>query len=323
MVTAKRILTATIAGLLLAAAGCGSNAGSGQQNAPGTLDVGVVASLSSASYYEAEAEGAFKKAGLTTKSSLVASGQQAVPLLLNGQIQFASSDVSGVMTAVAARNDVVMVASASACATTAATDPTGVMVAPKSGITSARQLSGKTVAIVALRGQSQMTVQAAVDNDGGDSSTIKFVELPITGMVDALKAGTVDAALLTEPFTTVAKSAGLKVLFAPFSASTPGVPQVVYMATRKWVDSHPVETKAFYEAITSANETLSANPEKIVEIGLKHTEVPEKQLRSMALPVFEPSTIQLDAVKSYVDLMVKYGYLKSPIDAAKYIYQPR
>ena len=62
-------------------------------------------------------------------------------------------------------------------------------------------------------------MQAWVDKNGGDSTKIKFVEMPFTEMEPALVQRRVDAALMADPDATTALSLGhTRVLSIPFDA---------------------------------------------------------------------------------------------------------
>jgi ABC-type phosphate/phosphonate transport system substrate-binding protein len=80
----------------------------------------------------------------------------------------------------------------------------GIMTAANSTIRTAKDCNGKTFGTSGLNTQSEYAPRAWVDKHGGDSSTIKFVEIPFPQTADALAAGRVDAAYLVEPFITIA-----------------------------------------------------------------------------------------------------------------------
>ena len=92
-------------------------------------------------------------------------------------------------------------------ATTRPPTPTGddinaVVASAKSGITRPAELAGRRVAVNSLGAAGDVTIMAAVEKDGGDPSTIKFVEVAFPDAPAQLEAGNIDAAWVPEPFVT-------------------------------------------------------------------------------------------------------------------------
>ena len=62
-----------------------------------------------------------------------------------------------------------------------------------------RDLNGKTIASPALRDLNWVASMAWIDQNGGDSSTVKSVEVPASVIPAALDDGRIDAATVTTP----------------------------------------------------------------------------------------------------------------------------
>lgn len=75
----------------------------------------------------------------------------------------------------------------------------GIVVEESSPIRAARDLNGKTVGVNGLRNIGQTTVQAWIDKNGGDSASVKFVEMPASSIAAALARGRIDAGEFSEP----------------------------------------------------------------------------------------------------------------------------
>ena len=56
-------------------------------------------------------------------------------------------------------------------------------------MTTAKDLTGKTIAVQALRDFSELALHAWVDQHGGDWSTLKIVEVPQAAILGALSDG--------------------------------------------------------------------------------------------------------------------------------------
>nr|WP_257018983.1 ABC transporter substrate-binding protein [Streptomyces sp. TLI_235] len=86
-----------------------------------------------------------------------------------------------------------------------------------SAIKSAKDLVGKTVAVNTLQNVRDTTIRETVRKDRGDTSKIKFAEMPFDQMPAAMEGGQVDAAWMGEPALTIAKGQGARVVASPFA----------------------------------------------------------------------------------------------------------
>jgi NitT/TauT family transport system substrate-binding protein len=330
----KRSSAAVAAGACLLLAACSSSGGkpdastsggSGSNVAGGkttTVTVGTSTTLSNASLYEAGDAGLFTAQGLAVKYQVITSGAQAVPLLLNGQIQFTATDILSAIVAISNKVPLVIVGQGNIAASDPSKDLTGLVAKPDSGIKTLTDLAGKTVAVNSLNSLSQVSLQAAIDKAGGDSSKVKFVELPVPQMAASVEAGSVDAAVVNEPFVTSSIDAGLKVVAPVFSSSVPGIPQLSYVASKSYVSSHRGVVDAFAKGLDNGNKKLASDPAEIRTIGVKSTGTSPAVLAKVILPVFPSQPIQIGPITQLMNLMVKYHVLKAPIDVSSYIFQP-
>ena len=330
MIGRFRLAAAAMAGVLLAA-GCASASGnSGQTAKPQSagsagvtsLTVGTSPTLSNASLFLASENGTFAKNKLSVATQVMTSGAQAIPLLLNGQIQFTAADPVAAIVAISKNVPLVIVAQGNVVPADPAKDASGLLVRANSGISTAQDLAGKTVAVNALGSLAQIGTEQSIDAAGGDASAVKFVELPIPQMVAAIKGGQVNAATPSEPYVTQGKQAGLKDIMPVLSKSLPGTPMLVYLASKSYVASHPDVVRAFAASITAANTTLSTDAAMIRQVGAKSTPESPAVLAKIVLPTFIASGIDLKAMQTLIDLMVKYKVLQKPVDVATYVKTP-
>ena len=87
-----------------------------------------------------------------------------------------------------------------------------------------------------------------IDKNGGDSTRCKYVEIPFPAMPAALETGRIDAALVTEPFLTVAlKSA--RALGWGYDAIAKHFLVGAWVATPQWTNAHPALAKRFADVM--------------------------------------------------------------------------
>ena len=253
-------------------------------------------------YYAADG-GFFKTNGLRVEFTQFNNGQAIAGAVAGGALDIAISNVVAMTQAHAKNVPFVIVAPG---AVYLASDPTTVMMVPKgSPVLGARDLAGKTVACNGINGIPQYCTRAWVDKAGADSSGMKFVEMNFAQMMDALGSARVDAACVTEPFITEAKSTG-RSIGTPFDACAPRFLLSVFIATHDWALANRDTVKRFQLANQQAAIWSNKNLDKTAYILMKYTKLPEATVRTMRRAVFAE---KWDACESQpgVDLTAKYG----------------
>ena len=118
----------------------------------------------------------------------------------------------------------------------------GVLVRADSAIHTAKDLKGKTIATPALHSLGTTGASAWIDQNGGDSSAISYVEIPFPQMADALRAKQVDAAMINEPFLSLALHTHgdeLEAVGWPLSQTAPSGVVSQYVSTQRVIaDRH-------------------------------------------------------------------------------------
>lgn len=144
------------------------------------------------------------------------------------------------------------------------TKPSELLVVRKdSPIRSGAGLNGKVVAAPALGDFFSITMRAWVDQNGGDSSTLREVELPTAGTPAALAAGRIDAAVLNEPLLSQTLNSGLtRVLGKPYDAIAPRFPIAANFALPAFIDANRDAIQRFYRAMVQANVFGNAHPDQ-------------------------------------------------------------
>jgi NitT/TauT family transport system substrate-binding protein len=280
-----------------------------------TIAVSTSPSAGNASLYLPIDDGSYEAAGLDVVPEVLQSGAQAVPLLLNGQLQFAASDPISAIVAISQGTPITIVAPGNIVPTDPEADPNGAIVAADSGIASLADLDGATVAVNALNAFAQVSLKVAIDEAGGDSASVQWVEFPIPEMQESVARGTVTAAMTTEPFLTAANAPESGVTPVPgggIAAAVGGLPQLVYIASTEYVQKNPDVVEAFAAAIDAAATELAGDEALIRQVAKTSTSFPPEVVDAMIVPGFGPLTMdQLDELQS---IMVAYGIIDAPVE---------
>jgi NitT/TauT family transport system substrate-binding protein len=146
----------------------------------------------------AQSAGLFKKAGLDVEITRAASGAVVAQSVIAGAMDVGKSSLVSLIAAYARGVPFVMIAPSAIHQKDDAND--GVMILASSPFKSALDLQGKVVACTAIGDIGYLGLRAMIDGQGGDSSTVRFIELPTTNLGATLEQGRVDAGVTNEPY---------------------------------------------------------------------------------------------------------------------------
>lgn len=241
----------------------------------GALRVGVVPTDTYLEANYANQAGIFQQSGLTLELTVLGNAGAVSAAVAGGAIDIGIGSVGQI--AAARENGVPLYLIAPGSLFNAQAPPAELRVALASTIRSARDLNGKTIGIDNLRGLPQISADTWMQKNGGDASTIKYLELPFPAMAAALQAGRVDAAVIAEPSLTAAKSTTrflantleaiapsffISVWFAakPWLGANLGVAHRFATAIREaavWANGHHAETAPMLEALTKVSPEVA------------------------------------------------------------------
>jgi len=265
-------------------------------------------------YYATEL-GLFKKASIDTEIVHAANPGAYAAALAAGAIDIGMSDPVALAQAVVKGLPFAYFAGGPL---SSRDDPTLVLsVAKNSPIRSAKDLEGKTVAIISVRSTMQITTMEWLRVHGADGTKVKFYELHFPEMAPALVRGTVDAALLGEPFLTENK-ADIRPIGVPFDT----VAKVFYIfgwfARRDWLAANAETAHALAAAFYEAARWANAHRAESAVIEAKYTSVDLDTVRTMQR---NPQSTSLNPayIQPLLDMATRYNLLDRPFTAAELI----
>jgi NitT/TauT family transport system substrate-binding protein len=164
----------------------------------------------------AQARGFFKRQGIDAKITVLSDPAQIPAAVLSGDAQFSSFTVGGLATLKARGFPVRLIAAGALYRPKA---PTVAIVAARgTTIRSVRDLVGKRIAIDARGTIAHIGLLKWLKRKGLAENDVKFSELPFAQMLGPLGRRQVDAAVLPEPFITLATQRGARRIATIFDA---------------------------------------------------------------------------------------------------------
>jgi NitT/TauT family transport system substrate-binding protein len=264
-------------------------------------------------------EGIFEEHGFEVEIVPAQGGAQAIPALLSGDIQFAIGQPFGPIRADLQDLGVVVIGNY-ASSLEEGKDVNAVVSLADSGITTPKDLEGKRVSVNSLGAAGDVTIMKAVEDDGGDPSTIEFVEVAFPDAQAQLDAGNIDAAWVPDPFMSQIVGAGGNLVVHPYQATIPGLPLLVDITTQELLDTEPELVSEFADAMTEALDWASSNEDAVRAAIVENLGIPEEAAAGITLPNFT-SEVDVDAIEELVALAIQFGVLTEEPDLDTLIQQ--
>lgn len=313
-----------VAGALTLAGCSGGGTPSATEPAPGAtgggnasgeltpISVGVIPIVDVAAIYLGVEEGFFEEEGLDVTLELAQGGAAIVPAVVSNEYQFGFSNVTSLL--LATNNGVPLQAVGAGNYTTGQDPDIGAVVVPAdSDIQSAADLAGRTVAVNTLNNIGDSTVRNVVDEAGGDSSGIQFVEMGFPDMPAAISGGQVEAAWILEPHLTRALQAGARVVSWNFAETDPDLMISAYFTSQPFAAESPEVVEAFTRALNRSLDFAEQNPDATRAILGEYTQIDPAVAEAMTMPRFS-SEFSTDTVQLLADLALEYGMVDQEID---------
>jgi NitT/TauT family transport system substrate-binding protein len=311
------ILRALIAGVFCAVALFAPLAGAGGTAELTPIKVAIFPIEAAGQVMYAKHRGMFRKQGIDAELRTLSDPSQFVPALLSGDVQFSLLPVA--VTAVL-KSKGVPVKVVAAAATFDPKQPSSALVAGKGkGITRARDLVGKTIAVEGPNTIGHLAVLEWLERNGVDGDDVRFAYIGFPLMLGPLAQGTIDAANFGEPFLTLALQAGAKRIGTPNRAVCPKICQVTFWVARADVDENLAARfrNAVQRAALWANQRK--NDQASGKILAKYAPIDAKVIAKVTRVTFG-TRLRLSLTKPWLDLYAKRGLIPAsfkPADLVK------
>lgn len=268
----KFLTTMTILGLTLALAGCGSSQdkteGSSAKNSSDkdvtTLTLGVMPSTDNIPLVLAHEKGFDKKHGVDIKLETFKAAKDRDAAFQAGKVDGVSTDLLAIGIYQQAGLDVKI---------TGSTYGQFDLVTGDDSVQSLEDLKGKTVLFSKNTGTSY-AVQRMLETVGLSEKDIEMQEVPqVPTRLELLKNGKAAAAILPEPFVTMGKADGMRVLKSTLDI---GINPFVMGMTQETIDKKSAAIKGMYEAYNEAVAWMKEhNKDEYIQLFIDEIGFPE------------------------------------------------
>ena len=261
-------------------------------------------------------QGFFKKNGLDASVQPMTNGPAITAAVVGGTVEIGFSNLVSLAIAFKRGVPITLIAPAGMYSSKAPTSTC--MVALNSPIKTAKDMNGKIFATNGLKNIGEFGPRAWIDKNGGDSSTVKFVEMPFPDMAGALAQGRIDAALMAEPTMTESKGT-TRFLSNCYDGIGSNYMIGAYFASTAWATAHPDLVRKFQAAMrdtaTWANANQKASAAILAGVSKMNPEIAAKMYRAVY-----PERLEASAIQPIIDVTAKYGGLPAAFPATDMMF---
>jgi NitT/TauT family transport system substrate-binding protein len=259
--------------------------------------------------------GAFARAGLDVQVTLLGSGSAAASAVAGGSLQIAKSSSLPLVTAHARGLPFTIVTPG----TISTTDhPSSVIVVrPDAPMRVPRDFNGKTFGQNSLGDVGTLLSRAWLDANGGDSRTLKFLEMPGPAVGAALAEGRIDATTLRNPGLDEVLRAGQGKAFAhPGDALGKRILISAWFSTSDYAAANRDVVRRFASVMHDASTYSNTHPHEMAKYlaPFFHQDVASLSLTE---PDLLGATVEPAELQPIIDAATRYGLIAKGFPAAE------
>ena len=251
--------------------------------------------------------GLFKKYGLDAQVVRMRSGAASLAALAGNAIEVGGTSMLSFLLAHAKGVPLSIVAPLAVYAPESLY--AALIVKKDSAYKSAHDLNGKTIGTPALHDLNWIATVAWVDQNGGDSSTMKTIELPSSAIAAAIEEGRIDTSTVTTPRYVQAVNAGkVRILGHSYDAIAKNFMFAAYVAQNDWALKNADAVARFGRAIRDASRYANTHHADTLPIYAEFAKIDVKEIADAPRAV-SPPYVEVKAVQPLIDVAVKYKLL--------------
>jgi NitT/TauT family transport system substrate-binding protein len=193
----------------------------------------------------------------------------------------------------------------------------GFLFAPGSTFKGGKDAEGQTVAVSSLSSVGRVAFAAWVDQHGGDSRAVKFVEIPFPAVPPALDQQRIIAGETTQPTQQLAIAKGYR--YVPiFSAVALHFSGAVIFSTKTFSAAHPEAVRTFMKVTYDSARYCNSHPEATLQMMSDFNGVPLEVMQKTPRVILGTELVASE-VQSLIDAAAKCGVLPHAFPARELI----
>ncbi|MBQ8017138.1 MAG: ABC transporter substrate-binding protein [Methanobrevibacter sp.] len=220
-----------------------------------TVKIGYLPSDHDSALFVADAQGLYKEKGINTELVQFNNGGDLMTAMASGDVDVGYVGISPVLSSVAAGVPVKVISAAQ-------NEGSGILVTSDSGISDAKDFSGKTIATPGEASIQHVLLSYYLQQNGLSIDDINESAMKVPSINDALKTNNIPGAITFQPYVSLGVTDDNIEEFIDSAEILPGHPCCVVVASQDFIDKHAGTVKdivAIHEnATTFINDNIAA-----------------------------------------------------------------
>ncbi len=279
-----------------------------------TVKIGYLPSDHDAALFVADAQGKYAEKNITTELVQFNNGGDLMTAMASGEVDVGYVGIAPVLSSVEKGVPVKVISSAQ-------TEGSGIVVTKESGITSAADLKGKSIATPGEASIQYVLLSYYLKQNGLSIDDLNVSAMKVPSMNDALKTKQIDGIITFQPYVSIAENNSDNVVLEDSGYILPNHPCCVVVASDDFIKNHEDTVKDIIAIHGNATEfineqIISGNTSAVVKL-LPEDIVSDSDLEALSLESFPFIYGTDDSFKADVDsfqqLEVDIGILNSTI----------
>jgi NitT/TauT family transport system substrate-binding protein len=257
--------------------------------------------------------GMYAKAGLDVQVVPANSGAAVTTAVLGGSVEIGKSSLIALMNAHLRGVPLAIIGGADVYDWK---NPYAQMVTSyDSPIATAKDLIGKTIGVPSLNDLNVLAAYAWLDKNGGDSKSVKFVEIPNSSLEATLTEKRADAAVMTYPFLADAiDSHTVKAIGPAYTAIANSFLITAWFVSTDWATKHPDAVKTFIDVTDRSAAYTNVHHAETAPLVAEATKIPLAVITTMPR-VTAGTTLHLADIQPLIDSSAKYKLIPQAFPA--------
>ena len=288
----------------------------GAQDLP-TLRVALPPQEGAKTVYYAIKAGLFRREGINVEAVTITNGTAGLAALTGGSVDVVFTSMLALFQGVARGLPFQIAAPGQLYLSNAPTQ--ALFVKRDSAIQRGSDVNGKTVGVFTIKDINWAGTCAWIDANGGDSRTVKFLELPPTTVTAALVEGRIDVGTLAAPFVEQATaSPDLRILAQYFDAIAKQFEVAVFIAMKPATSTARDALAKFGRAMHDSTRYVNAHQAEMVDLIASFSHL-DPAIVAKGVRTVDPEYVDIRDIQPVLDLSVKYKLLEHPISPDDFI----
>ena len=215
-----------------------------------TVKIGYLPSDHDAALFVADKQGLYADKNITTELVQFNNGGDLMTAMASGEVDVGYVGIAPVLSSVSKGVPVKVISSAQ-------TEGSGIVVTKDSGINSAADLKGKSIATPGEASIQHVLLSYYLKKNGLSTNDLNISAMKVPSMNDALKTKQIDGIITFQPYVSIAANDTSNVVLENSSGILPNHPCCVVVASDDFIKNHEDKTKDILDIHKNATKYIN------------------------------------------------------------------